>query len=412
MTSINMAPLFAKANQHAYQKRERAFYTDRIQKSWGGGHIMKGRIPNDSSLVLMSNDYLSLANDERIRKIQADTLMNTGNGLIMSSVFLHGENPQGQLERRFAIFLQSESTVLCQSGWAANVGLLQTIADSTTPVYIDMHAHMSLWEGIKSAGATAHGFRHNNISHIERQIRKHGQGIIVVDSIYSTNGSICPLHDLVNVGELYNCLMVVDESHSLGTHGYQGEGLVASLGLTHRVHFRTASLAKAFAGRVGIITCSSKFYEYFKCNSFPAIFSSSLLLHEIAALSQTLDIVIASNKERERLHRNADVLRTGLIELGYNVSVSQSQIIPLEAGPEQRTIKLRDALEAHDIFGAVFCAPATAKNRSMIRLSLNAALSATQIQYTLEVLHKIRDKVDLDQWPSTSKLVRSNVVSL
>ncbi len=388
-----------------YKKREDDFYFHRVQQAWKGRHIMHGRVPDKDSIILMSNDYLSLANHPEILKAHSDAILKTGNGLLMSSIFLHGNNPQANLESRLSAFLKSETSILCQSGWCANVGLMQTIADKHTPVYLDILAHMSIWEGVKSAGAKAYHFHHNNMAHLERQIKKHGSGIIAVDSLYSTSGSICPLTELVEVAERYDCILVVDESHSLGTHGDYGEGLVASLGLADRVHFRTASLAKAFAGRAGVITCSSRFRDYFRSTSLPAIFSSAILPHEIVALQKTLDIVIASQERRARLHALSKDVKQKLLDLGYNVGITQSQIIPLEAGPERETMKLRDALEKRDIFGAIFCAPATAKNRSMVRLSLHSELGKQEIAHLLEALADIRDEVRPDRWPAAKKVI-------
>ena len=393
-----------QTNVATYQLREDGFYTNRVQGEWSGKHIMRGKVPGDQSILLMSNDYLALAHHPEILKAQSDAILQMGNGLLMSGIFLHGDNPQAELERRFATFLKSESSVLCQSGWCANVGLLQAIADEKTPVYLDILAHMSLWEGVKSAGAKSHYFHHNNMAHLERQIKKYGPGIIAVDALYSTNGSICPLKELVEIGLRYDCVLLVDESHSLGTHGTRGEGLVSSLGLADKVHFRTASLAKSFAGRAGIITCSNNFSDYFKFTSLPAIFSSTLLAHELIALHKTLDIIIASNKKRVRLADISDTIRSSLLELGYPVSITKSQIIPLEAGPEKRTIKLRDALERRDIFGAVFCAPATAKGRSMVRLSLHADLTEEQIAYILHVFDELHDEIKPYEWPMAKKL--------
>ncbi len=385
-----------------YAERERVFY-QRIEQEWRGKHIMRGLTPNEDSLLLMSNDYLSLAEHPSILKAQAEALLNRGNGLLMSAVFLHGDNPQAEFERRMATFLKADKVVLSQSGWCANVGLLQTIADENTPVYLDMHAHMSLWEGVKSAGAPPYPFLHNNVNHLEKQVRRYGRGIVIVDSVYSVQGSIAPLQDIVEVAERYGCVIVVDESHSLGTHGPRGEGLVASLGLHERVHFRTASLAKAFAGRAGIITCSNSFSDYFRGSALPAIFSSTLLLHEIVALQKTLDVVMAAEDRRQRLQYNADYLREGFTRLGYNVDSSETQIIPLEAGAELDTIALRDALEKRGVFGAVFCAPATPRNRSVIRLSVNASLTEADMDRLLGAAEEVVPELEVWNWPSSRR---------
>jgi CAI-1 autoinducer synthase len=381
------------------------YYQDRVQNAWGGGHILRGKIPQHDSIQLLSNDYLALANHPKILESQANVLLKEGNGMLMSAVFLmNGSNPTRRFEQRLAHFLQAEDGVICQSGFCANTGLLQSIADETTPVYIDMFAHMSLWEGIRSAGARALPFHHNDPKHLERQVLKHGPGIIVVDSVYSTSGAVCPLPEVVGIGEAHGCVLLVDESHSLGTHGEHGEGLVASLGLADKVHFRTASLAKAFAGRGGFITCSARFTDYFKCEARPAIFSSTLLPHEIAGFEATLKIIEEEKWRREKLHENADYLRYHLGKLGYNLQNSASQIISLEAGPDSQTIVLRDALESRGIFGAAFATPAAPKNRSLIRFSVNCDLTTVELDRIIQVCDEIRDEVGLKDWPSTRRM--------
>jgi len=401
---FHRAPLFHNAPQPTFlTDRVEGYYQDRVQNTWGGGNIMRGLLPSQDAIHLCSNDYLSLSRHPKILKASAECLMKTGNGLLMSGVFAHGDNPLLNFEQRLANFLGAESGVLCQSGYAANTGLVQSIASESTPVYVDRMAHMSLWEGVRCAGARATMFHHNDMEHLERQILKHGPGVILVDSVYSINGSVCPLEDLVAVGTRHGCVMVVDESHSFGTHGQQGEGMVAALGLCDKVHFRTASLAKAFAGRAGFITCSERFNEYFKFESNPAIFSSTLLPHEIAGLDATLEVIKEEQWRRKALHANAAWLRHYLDDLGYNLNGSQSQIIALESGLEPQTIVLRDALEVRGIFGSVFCAPATAKNRSMVRLSINSLLTQDQLEFIGNVCRDIRGEVSMSTWGSTRR---------
>lgn len=369
---------------------------------------MRGRTPGVNDVKLTSNDYLSIAQHPEILRAMAGSILNEGNGILMSGVFLHGNNPQINLEKKLAGYMDAEAGVLCQSGWCANTGLIQSIANKDVPVYIDMLAHTSLWEGIHSAGANAVPFMHNDTDHLRKQLKHHGAGVIIVDSIYSTTGSLCPLTEIVEISEENGCILVVDESHSLGTHGPHGKGLVVGLGLTEHVHFRTASLAKAFAGRAGFITCSERFSEYFRYESNPAIFSSTLLPHDIAGLDATLTVIQREGWRRERLHANATWLRASLEELGYNLNNSESQIVSLEAGPEQSTMKLRDALESHGIFGSVFIAPATPKNRSLIRFSINALLTEAELERIVEVCRDIREEVDMQNWPSTRRGRRSS----
>lgn len=386
------------------------YYRERVQQTWSGGHIMRGAEPATDALILRTNDYLALGDHPEILDAQIQALRASGNGLMMSSVFLNGANPQWAFQEALAQHMRSEASVVAQSGFMANIGLIQTIADQQTPVYIDMIAHASLWAGIHAAGAKPCPFRHNDVEHLRRQLTKYGTGVIIIDSVYSTNGSIAPIREVVDLAEQYDCAIVVDESHSLGTHGPEGSGLVVELGLEDRVHFRTASLAKAFCGRGGMVACSARFAEYMTYEAFPIIFSSAVLPHEFAAFAQTLALIRRDEWRRERLHGNAQWLREALDALGYNVEASGSQIIALESGTEQQTIILRDALEARGIFGAPFCAPATPKNRACIRLSLHAALDNSDLERIASVCAEIRDEIDLEKWPSTRRKSRQRHV--
>jgi CAI-1 autoinducer synthase len=392
---------------HQLAERMHAFRQQRWGVEWQGRHIMRGRNPDAASVRLISNDYLSIANHPDIIEAQVNALRQSDDSVLMSGVFLHGDTPQQRLENRFAQWTGMDEAILSQSGYAANVGLLQAISGPGVPVYIDMHAHASLWEGIQSAGAEAHAWRHNDLAHLRRQLLTHGPGIVCVDSVYSTNGSVCPLRDVVTLARSMGNIVIVDESHSLGTHGPAGAGLVVANGLLDSVDFITASLAKAFAGRAGLILCSAGFSDYFWFTARPAIFSSSLLPHEIAGLDKTLDIIRADDWRRRALHVNADILRQGLTDLGYNVSASQSQIIALEAGLEYDTLRLREALEDQNIFGSVFCAPATPKKRSLVRFSVNAALTLQDIDKVLRGCAEIRDRVGMGHWPSTRRTTES-----
>lgn len=370
--------------------------------TWTGGHILHGLSPGENAVVVSSNDYLNLSFHPDIVRAQAHSLEQCGNGVLMSAVFLHEGSAQGRFEKRLARLMGAEDGIVAQSGYAANVGLLQSVATPEVPVYIDMMAHMSLWDGIQTAGAQARPFIHNDVGHLRRQIQRYGTGVVVVDSVYSTNGSLCKLEEIVRAGHDYDCVIIVDESHSLGTHGSQGEGLVAALHLSDQVHFVTASLAKAFAGRGGFISCTKAFKDYFLLESHPAIFSSSLLPHEIAGFEATLDIIMSAAERRARLHQVTRRLRQGLGELGFHLDGSE-QIVALEAGTEQQVIELRDALQKRGIFGSVFMPPATAKNRALVRLTLNSGMSDEDLQRIVTACDELRSEVDVASWSSTRR---------
>ena len=374
-------------------------FTPHWNTQWGGKCILHGRPQGPDSIRLDGNDYLDISGHPDIVRAQIATLRRANESVVQSGAFLLDAHPSRQLEASLSAWIGKEDGFICQSGYSANVGLLQAIADEQTPVYLDTLAHTSLWEGVRAARAPACVFRHNDPEHLARMIARKGPGLVVVDSVYSTTGAICPLLEMVEVAEQHGCSILVDESHSLGTHGPQGAGLCAELGLVDRVHFITASLAKAFAGRAGFFTVPAELRYYVLHHSYPNIFSSCLLPHEIAGLAATLDVIRSSDEARQRLHANTRRLRNSLSNMGYPIHQGSQQIISLEAGTEPDTMALRDQLEARNVFGAIFCAPATSRNRAMVRLTLNAGLTQSELDQIEKVAREVAAIVKPWDWP-------------
>ena len=376
-----------------------AEFAPRFTQEWSGRFVTHGRPAGPDAVRLDGNDYLSVTGHPDIVKAQLDSLRHDREFVIQSGVFHLDGHPAGQLEDAIARWIGKDDGYICQSGYTANLGLIQVAADAQTPVYIDMLAHMSLWEGARASGAPIHPFRHNDPEHLAKMAARHGPGLVVVDSVYSTTGALCPLAAMVDVAERHDCMILVDESHSLGTHGPAGAGLCAQLRLTHRVHFITASLAKAFAGRAGFFTALPELRNYLMCHSFPGIFSSALLPHEIAGLRATLEVIRQADDARAKLHANTRRLRRSLTDMGYPIHQGSEQIISLEVGTEFDTLALRDHLEDRGVFGAVFCAPATSRNRAMVRLTLNAALTDAEMAHVETALREVLPMAQPWDWP-------------
>jgi len=366
------------------------YYGERVKKSWDGGHILQGKTPGPDSLIFSSNDYLHISKHPQLINTQITAMQKYGNGQMQSSVFLSDTSQLlSDCEQEFSSFLNYPSSLLTQSGWSANIGLIQALAKRDIPVYLDFYTHMSFWSGVKSTGAKPIPFAHNSIESLNKKLERHGPGIIAVDSLYSTIGTISPLKEYARLAKKYDCLLIVDESHSLGVFGPEGRGLVAQLSLTNQVDLITASLAKALSGRGGVIAGKKRLIEYLRYSSLPSIFSSALLPHDLAGFTTSINIIKKEEWRRTKLHANAHYLRETLSNHKINLGGSQSQIIPLLAGNETNTIWLRNELESEAIFGAVFCAPATPKNKSLIRLSVSANHELDHLEKVINCLSKL-----------------------
>ena len=270
------------------------------------------------SIVLMSNDYLALSTHPYLVEAQVGALRRHGNGLVMSAAFTADTNGHRQLEDRFAAFLRAPATILCQSGWTANIGLIQAIAPAGVPgVRGRTGTRLAVGRHRARRGRRPRPFPHNDLEYLERLIRQYGAGLIAFDVLYSVTGDLCPLAGLVDLAERTGCRLIADESHTLGVYGPHGAGLTVGLGLTDRVAYRTASLAKTFAGRAGLVACSREMADYLPFHSHGAIFSSTLLPHDLAGLGAALSLIIAADERRARLAYNADRLRESLAVIGY-----------------------------------------------------------------------------------------------
>jgi CAI-1 autoinducer synthase len=394
----NASPRLAPRLSAALEARVERDFVPRWNGLWNGRFAVQGARPGPNSVRLDGNDYLAVSGHPDIVRAQVEALTRCGGFAVQSGVFLHDEHPTRHLEMQLAHWVGKDDGLVCQSGYAANVGLIQSVANQDTPVYLDGQAHASLWEGAHAARAPAHVFRHNDPQHLDKLMARHGPGLVAVDSVYSTTGALCPLRDMLEVVERHGAMILVDESHSLGTHGERGAGLCAQLGVTDRVHFISASLAKAMAGRAGFFSAPATLRYHILTSSFPNIFSSCVLPHEAAALSATVRVVQQADAQRAALRRATARIRRSLTDMGYPIHQGTEQIIALEAGPEPATIRVRDALDEQGVHTAFFGAPATSRNRSLARMTLHAALTDAELDHIEVSAQLVSEAVKPWEW--------------
>lgn len=346
-------------------------------------------------VVLTLSDYLALGDHPSITAAVIDGLRPDAGGRSAARV---ARVCARALTDALAVHLGAASVGLCPSGWAANTALMQAVVGPGAPVYLDALAHVSLWEGARAAGGATVRFRHNDLDHLRQRIAADGPGVIVVDAVYSTDGSVCPLTGLTDIAEESGCLLVVDETHCLGTHGEKGEGLVAALALEDRVHFRTASLAKAFPIRAGLIASDRPgFADHLRHAARPAGFGSPLPPHDVAGLTAALPIVRDEGWRRERLRAVSGRVRRGLLALGYGVGAGDSQIISLAMGSEADARLLRDDLAGRGVLTAALFPPAPRPGApgGYLRMSMHAGLTDGDVEQVLDGFAGLCDRLQL-----------------
>lgn len=358
-------------------------------------HYLRVRGKNLSGMPIINvddNDYLRLGDK--------DFSWNKSSNVMMSGTYIGDDGIHGEVAQKFAHYLTMSAATIVQSGFVANEAVIQAIATKNTPIYIDEYAHASFISGIKVSNAKKITFRHNSIEHLEELIKKHGPGVIAVDSLYSAVGTFAPLKKLEKIAQIGDHILVVDESHSIGLYGPEGAGLCVEFGIVP--DFITASLAKSFATRAGLIATKNKSHTvYIMESTLPLIFSSVITHSDVLRISNILDIMKSDDgtKRRARLMDISSKIRQNLKgKLQIVDTPMASPIVCLIAKNDEETIVYQHYLQSRGIIGATFIYPATPITKPLIRLSLHSDLTdeeVSRIIQTVEELHNMRIKSKL-----------------
>ncbi|XP_013411736.1 uncharacterized protein LOC106174625 [Lingula anatina] len=350
----------------------------------------------ESHVDLFSCDYLGLGQNEELNRVHADAILRHGMDRICSCVVSHPvDSPVKDTEGAVARWLKSESAALTYSCTAANIGAMEILLKGNKrPVYVDRFAHATLQVGVTFVGAAGrlHVFHHNDLDHLRSLITKTGSGVVVVDSIYSTNGEEAPMADLVNMCHDLGCILVVDESHALGVIGEQGEGLVAHLGLEDGVHVRTTSLHKSLTCDNGVIASSRDVTDCFNHATTLGIFSNAMQISGAMRVKKAMELAMQATEQRENLQKLSKSFRQQLKEAGFSVRGDfKHPIVSVVVGQTEKAIGIHHYLCSKGIYPWIFGYPATPKDGAMVRFVINHYLTPEKLAYTVETMRNLKD---------------------
>ncbi|KXN67691.1 PLP-dependent transferase [Conidiobolus coronatus NRRL 28638] len=339
-----------------------------------GGGVVKdilARPPMEEySINVGDNDYLCIASSVNMSTSSSDEI-------VFSNVFAL-EGAQCNLEERFSKFLKQEASLITQSGYAANTGIMQSICDKSTHLYVDRLLHSSFRDGIALKKAKAHGFKHNDLDDLEAKIQKFGPGIIMVEGLYSLDGDHAPLRDIIALKKKYSCILLVDESHSLGVFGPNGMGYSGTLEEYSEIDIYTASLAKCFGSRAGIIAGSQLLIDFVKETSFHNIFSSAVMNYDIIRIDKILTKISEMDAERAYLLTISKLLHDAIPKKFLKSKTGDiTPIVSIVFDNEKDLVDMNQWLHTKQIFPACFIAPAT--DRPAIRFTLNCRITVDQL---------------------------------
>jgi 8-amino-7-oxononanoate synthase len=350
-------------------------------------------------LLLCSNNYLGLADHPRIRAAAAEAAMRWGVGAGASRLVSGTMTIHRRLEERLAAFKGSEACVLFGSGYLANLGAIGALAGPGDTVFSDELNHASIVDGCRLSRARVCVYRHRDAEHLSWSLRRHGgdgRRLIATDSVFSMDGDVAPLQEIVELAREHRARVLVDEAHATGALGPDGRGAVAEAGLEGEVDVLVGTLGKAL-GSYGAYVCAEEQMVQFLINSARAlIFSTAPAPPAVAGALAALELIEERPHRVQRLRSRAHTLRAALAAEGFPVQESETQIVPLLAGDERAALALCQGALERGVFAQAIRPPSVPAGTSRLRLTAMASHTPAELRRAARVLGEVARKLGLD----------------
>jgi glycine C-acetyltransferase/8-amino-7-oxononanoate synthase len=354
-------------------------------------------------LLLCSNNYLGLADHPQVREAAAEAAMRWGVGAGASRLISGTMTVHGRLEERLAEFTARQSCLLFGSGYLANLGVIGALAGRGDTVFSDELNHASIVDGCRLSRAEVVVYRHRDPEHLLWSMRHHGgrregpgRRVIATDSIFSMDGDVAPLEELVELAQAAGARIVVDEAHAIGTYGPDGRGALAAAGLEGEVDAIVGTLGKSL-GSYGAFVCGDEQMTRYLLNTARSfIFSTAPPPPAVAGALAALELLEQRPHRVERLAANARALRRSLAAEGFQVPEGDMHIVPLIVGEERDTMRLCQAAIEQGVFAQAIRPPTVPAGTSRLRLATMASHTASDMRMAAGVLANAARKLGLD----------------
>jgi 8-amino-7-oxononanoate synthase len=339
-------------------------------------------------LLLCSNNYLGLADHPRVREAAADAAMRWGAGAGASRLVSGNMTLHRRLEDRLAAFKGTQSALLFGSGYLANLGVVPALARRGEIVFSDELNHASIIDGCRLSGAETFVYRHGDVDHLEWGLRNaDGRGaLIVTDGVFSMDGDVAPLEEIVELARRHDVRVMVDDAHGTGTFGPGGRGAIAEAGLDGEVDVIVGTLGKALGSYGAFVACDHALTRYLVNSARPLIFSTGLPPAAAAAAMAALDLLVEQPRRVERLAENAATLRDELAREGFDVSGSETQIVPLIVGEAELAMRICEAALEQGVFAQAIRPPTVPDGTSRLRLAVMASHTRAELRDAARIL--------------------------
>ncbi|MED0676343.1 8-amino-7-oxononanoate synthase [Aneurinibacillus thermoaerophilus] len=341
--------------------------------------------------VFSSNNYLGLARDERLKKaaIQAIETYGTGSGgarLTTGNFLLHE-----RLEASLASFKQKESAIVFSSGYLANLGVISALMGPGDVIFSDELNHASIIDGCRLSKARIVVYRHADMDDLRNKIRsaQETKKFIVTDGVFSMDGDIAPLPDIVEVAQTHGAWVMVDDAHATGVLGETGAGTAEYFGVSDRIQLLMGTLSKSVGAEGGYVAASRTVVDYLRNHARSFIFQTSLSPGVVASALEGIRIIREESERRRRLLKNARLLRDGLTKLGFTLVEGITPIVAVMIGEAEKAVRFSARLEEEGVFAPAIRPPTVPQGSSRIRVTLMATHTQSEIDQVLTCFEKV-----------------------
>ncbi len=347
---------------------------------------------------LSSNNYLGLTTHPRLIEaaIQAVRDFGVGSGsvrTIAGTMEIHME-----LERRLAVFKNTEAVVVFQSGFAANAGTVSAILTKEDVVISDALNHASIIDGCRLSRAAIKVFPHKDVAAartILQELPASQRKLLITDGVFSMEGDLGPLPELCDLAEEFGCIMMVDDAHASGVFGRNGRGTIDHFNMHGRVDIQVGTLSKAIGALGGYVAGSKDFIDFLHHRARPFLFSTSHPPSVAASCLAALDVLEQEPEIIERLWDNTRFFKAGLESMGFDTGLSESPITPVIAGDGARAMKLSDRLFQEGVFAQGIAFPTVARDKARVRTIVTATHSKDELQFALDAFKRVGAELGL-----------------
>jgi 8-amino-7-oxononanoate synthase len=349
------------------------------------------KIAGKSYLMLSSNSYLGLCNDQRLKQAATDAMEKYGVGSGGSRLTTGSYEVHKKLEDEIAAFKGAEAALLFNTGYMANVGAISSIAGKDWVIFSDRFNHASIVDGCRLSGAEIIIYEHCDASDLETKAQSHRgrRALVVTDGLFSVDGDIAPLPDIVQVAKKYNMLLMVDDAHATGVLGENGGGTADYFGLQNEIDIQMGTFSKSLASEGGFIAGNRGLIDYLANKARSFIFSTALAPATVAVSLRALEIVQAEPRLRQSLAANSAWFREKLREIGFEIMDFPTPIISIVLGPPDLTVNFSNRLMEKNIFVSAIRPPTVPQGTSRLRINLMATHTVDDLARAIDSIAAI-----------------------